>query len=309
MTYYRLTKMRQNRGGSLFGLLIVLAIVIIAVIVIKPPTVCEKPLKYSLGNIDSKFNLSRNDFLKIVSEAENIWEKGTGMNLFTYDPEAQFKINLVFDERQRKTIAETRSREALDKGGDSYESITSKYEGLLSVHTLKFKQYEKAVSLYENRLTLYNNEVAYYNSIGGAPKKEYNKLEQERIQIKNIEFQLKKEGGELNILNNQLNTLANEVNNLAGSYNTEVAKYNRTYGDSIVFDQGEYTGNEINVYQFDEKKDLRVVLTHEFGHALNLDHVEGSSSIMYYLMGKQNLKSPILSAEDLGALNIECSID
>jgi len=298
-----------NQGkGSLQNLLIILIITIAVVIIFKPQTVCEKPRVYSLGSIDPKFNISRDAFLKIISEAENIWEKGTGMELFTYKEDAAFKINLIFDERQRKTIAEEKAREALDIGDNSYESLTAKYKALFSIHEIKFKQYEEKIKNYESRLASYNTKVKYYNNIGGAPKKEYADLEKERIQIESTSLELEKERIELSTASNQLNTLANEVNNLANTYNTEIAQYNRDFGASTTFDQGEYTGNEINIYQFDEIDDLRVVLVHEFGHALNLDHVEGDSSIMYYLMGKQNLKSPELSQEDLNALNIECGI-
>lgn len=303
-------KNKYNQGkGSLAGLLVVLIIVIGVYFILKPQTVCEKPLVYSLGVIDSNFNITKDNFLKIIFEAENIWEEGTGMNLFTYKEDAPFKINLIFDERQRKTIAEARAREALDNGGDSYQLLTNKYESLLSNHKTKFKQYEKAIAKYENRLDLYNKKVTYYNSIGGAPEKEYKSLEQERIQIENTALNLKKGRKELNTLNSQLKTLAEEVNNQANIYNTEITQYNSTFGASTVFDQGEYTGKEINIYQFDQMDDLRIVLIHEFGHALNLDHVEGSSSIMYYLMGKQNLKLPKLSMKDLQALNTECGIN
>jgi len=43
----------------------------------------KKPLAYSLGTIDSNFNITKNDFLKIISEAEKyLGKEGTGMNLF-----------------------------------------------------------------------------------------------------------------------------------------------------------------------------------------------------------------------------------
>lgn len=300
--------MRGNRGGSLFGLLVVLAIVIVIAIVVKPPTVCERPLAYDIGVIDGEFNITAEKFSELLTDAENIWEEGTGMELFTYQPGADFKINLIFDERQRKTVAERRAREALENGNGSYELLTKKYESLLFLHKTKLNEYDKAISLYEKNLTAYNDEVEYYNGIGGAPKKKYNELERKRIELENIVSQLKPVKDELNVLNSRVNTLVNEINRTAGTYNTEVAQYNRAFGAPRRFDQGEYTGNEINVYQFDAASDLRLVLAHEFGHSLNLDHVENPTSIMYYLMEKQDLKTPKLSEEDTDALKTECGL-
>jgi uncharacterized phage infection (PIP) family protein YhgE len=300
--------MRKNRGGSLFVLLLVLALVIVIAVVVKPPTVCEKPLAYDVGVIDNKFNITQEEFLNLLKDAENIWEEGMGMDLFTYKPGADFKINLIFDERQRKTIAEKRAREALEIGGGSYETLTKKYQSLLSIQKSQLNQYDKAVSSYTSRLSAYNDEVAYYNRIGGAPKKKYNELERDRAALENDASSLEQQRNKLNALNRQLVPLVDKINNTAGTYNTEVSKYNRSFGAPVIFDQGEYTGDRINIYQFDKKTDLRVVLAHEFGHSMNLDHVENPTSIMYYLMEKQDLRNPKLSEEDINALKTECGL-
>jgi len=303
------TSYKYNRGGgTLLGLLIILAGVIAASVILNPRTVCENPLKYDIGIIADEFNITSEEFLDTLVKAEGVWEDGTGLELFSYKPGAKFKINLIFDERQRKTIAERRSREALESGGDSYEEVTDKYNSLLSVHNIKVKQYDKDLSAYERRLASYNDEVAYYNGIGGAPKKKYTEIEKERTILENTESKLEQARNELNVLNDKINILVGEVNSLADTYNAEVAQYNNTFGQETTFDQGEYTGTEINVYQFDKISDLKLVLAHEFGHSLNLNHVENPLSIMYYLMEEQSLKLPKLSNEDIAALEVECGL-
>jgi len=241
------------------SLLVILAGVIIVVMAVKPASVCEQTLAYDVGSINPKFNITKEEIVGLLGGAENIWEEGMGMNLFQYQPDADFKINLVFDERQRKTIAERRAREFLEKGGNSYEAVTKKYKSLLSLHKAGLKQYNERVASYEERLNKYNKEVAYYNSKGGASKEKYKELENTRIGFKSEVAGLNKTLKELNTLNSRVNTLAKEINKVAGTYNTKVAQYNNVFGASVTFDQGEYTGSEINVYQFDKKSDLRLV--------------------------------------------------
>ena len=121
----------NNRGGGIFlNLLLVLTILSASLFFYQQKTVCEKPLKYSVGSIDNNFNIEKSEFLDIITDAEDIWENGMGMDLFTYDPNADFKINLIFDERQQETITEKGYREILDSKNNIYNDLVKKYEEL-----------------------------------------------------------------------------------------------------------------------------------------------------------------------------------
>src|SRR5687768_14626038 len=61
---------------------------------------CENPKKYSIGIIDTQFQISKDDFSSAVQEATQIWERAYGKDLFAYDPESDFTINLIYDNRQ-----------------------------------------------------------------------------------------------------------------------------------------------------------------------------------------------------------------
>src|SRR5687767_7762373 len=71
------------------------------------PDACEEPIPYSIGSFDTKFNISRDYFLTALKDAEAIWEKTTGRDLFAYAPDDdsynKLKINLVYDYRQQAT--------------------------------------------------------------------------------------------------------------------------------------------------------------------------------------------------------------
>ena len=43
---------------------------------------CKEPIPYKLGTFDNQFNLSQKDFIDALSQAEAVWEKPSGLNLF-----------------------------------------------------------------------------------------------------------------------------------------------------------------------------------------------------------------------------------
>ena len=103
-----------------------------------------------------------------------------------------------------------------------------------------------------------------------------------------------------------LNALGNRINAIATELNIDVDIHNQRFGEAREFDQGDYFDSRINIYQFEGISDLRLVLAHELGHALSINHVENPKSIMYYLMEKQDLGNPVLSREDREAFVIRC---
>ena len=60
-------------------------------------------MEYSLGNIDSRFNLKNEEILAVLKDSEKTWEEPLGYDILRYNPEATFKINFIFDERQEYT--------------------------------------------------------------------------------------------------------------------------------------------------------------------------------------------------------------
>ena len=68
---------------------------------------CVEPIHYNLGTFDIQFNISKNYFEGALTDAETIWEKPLGKELFVYTPTDSsrdvLKINLIYDYRQQAT--------------------------------------------------------------------------------------------------------------------------------------------------------------------------------------------------------------
>lgn len=278
----------------------------IGVIYYRETSICRNPLAYDIGNFDTRFNISKDKFIQTTKEAETVWEKGLGRQLFNYQPGASFKINLVFDERQSQTIQANQSKEEISASRAQYDSLVAEYKIKTSAYESALNNYNSDLAAFEIKLNDYNRRVAEINQRGGATPQEYKQLEVTRKELEQKKTSLDARRITLNQTAADLNNLGDKVNTMAASLNINVDIHNQRFGEAREFDQGDYSNGRINIYEFENISDLRLVLAHELGHALGIGHVENPKSIMYYLMDKQDLSNPILSKEDIAAFNQIC---
>lgn len=271
-------------------------------------TPCTTTLHYTIGTFDNRFQLSQNEFRAAIMEAEAIWEEPFEHDFFVFNPDAEFTINLIFDERQQLTLEEQISRDILERKSVQQDKYLSEYEMLKVQFRIEVKKYETQLQAYEQELQKYNDTVSRWNSRRGAPPIVYKELREERLRLEDQLTDIETKQTNLNRLTDKINSIARENNQFVEEYNTDVITYNNKFGSSRQFDQGDYQGDRINVYQFESKSDLRLALAHELGHALSLQHVDDQKAIMYYLMDKQDIFNPSLTPSDVGALEDRCGL-
>ena len=253
--------------------------------------ICRAPIAYRIGAIDPNFDITLSEARTAASVAESIWEDATGRNLFTYDETAEFAISFIYDERQQNANEEQALREELEEREGRSDSVKEQYEYLLEKYEDLKVDYEKRTAAYEEKLEAHNREVERWNSAGGAPEDIYENLQQHQVELSNEQDELNTIAYELNQLVNEMNSIGAQGNLLIEDYNEIVEEYNDRFAEHTEFTQGDYQQDQIHIYQFDSLDDLSIVLTHEFGHALSLGHVEGKDSFMYSVMSEQELES------------------
>lgn len=273
---------------------------------------CRRPIAYSISNIDSSFGVNKANILADIQKAEKIWESAINKPLFEYEPDGsgELQINFIYDYRQKATDAMAKIGVALSNDRASYDSLKIKYDSLLASYNAEKSEISSLTASYNSAKATYEKNVSYWNSRGGAPRDEYSKLEQERINLNNMTVEINKHVSALNSLVDTIKQVEEVLNKQVNALNLKVKTYN-SLGDSTgrEFNEGEYvrnaSGTKINIYQFKDENQLVRVLAHELGHAIGLEHVDDPKAIMYYMNEGVNEK---LTSDDLLALRNRCGI-
>lgn len=270
---------------------------------------CDSPLEYSVGRFDSRFGVSESDFKSSIVEAEAVWEDALGRDFFKYKPNADFKINLIYDERQLATMQKQKTESGLSAAENILDNLDRQFDLARRNYEKDKTLYESATALFETRKEQYEALVNEWNRRGGAPPDVYNDL-QAQAKVLNLEAtNLNQAAVSLNAEAEELNIVLEKRNQAARAYNQVARSYNQAYGSGLEFNQAEYNGGDINIYQFGNENDLLLALTHELGHALGMEHVEQAGSVMYYITGSDYAEEVSLSEADLEELKRVCDID
>jgi predicted Zn-dependent protease len=107
----------------------------------------------------------------------------------------------------------------------------------------------------------------------------------------------------------RINALIDRYNVLVRQINARIVAVKRNGYSGVEFEKGRHArrgaARWIEVYQFEDREDLLVVLAHEFGHALGLKHGADPDSVMFPILTNAKFA---LSAEDLRQIKAYCSM-
>ena len=276
--------------------------------IVTPALDRQFPLKWRMGAIDPRFGLDAGEVKQAVEQAIRLWESAAGKRLFVYDSSSGFPINMVYDSRHAGRVAARQASERLDemksdigRAKDAVQSATDSYK-------LKLSLFEISQSAYRRKLEDYNRDVEYWNRNGGAPPSVVSRLNVERQNLEIDRGRLRREEQEVDSMRTEVNDLVEAYNSLLSRYNSAASSFNRTFGKAEEMSVGETAirgskVTKINIYSFESATHLAVILAHELGHALGLQHVKGQDSIMVAVeQGESASRYLLLSAADRAEL-------
>ena len=273
------------------------------------PEPCRSPLRYRIGKLDPRFGISREDFRRAIEEAGDAWATAADKNLFQYDEKGKLGINLVYDTRQEITQRVITVRAGIVARMKEADSIEGKLTPLQDDFRTRQGSYADQLASYRQALGSYNQKVKNSNIMGGAPEVEFQRLAEERLSLKKQNNLLEAERLELNRSADEINVLVKKHNALLVQANTAARTLNSTGSAGVEFEEGRYirAGGEerVDIFQFEDRKNLLVILSHELGHALGMKHNPNPSSIMSPLIHTDQLA---LTAEDRDDLEAVCSL-
>ena len=260
----------------------------------------DSSLHYRIADLDPRLNISKQKMIEISQEAAAIWEQGTGKRYFVYDPKATFTVNLVFDQRQVRSMKRTENLKNLEQEKqlwlDENQKLLKLKQDSQQLHT----QLELQKIKYQAQLNAYASAQNKY--LNKSNTKNLNLL-QERTKLLNQQRDV------LKILINdhdrnhqQIQVKTDELKQLHEQLTQSVDRFNQNFAPQLVH-KGQFKGKQIFIYEFSSIDDLRLTLAHEFGHALGLKHTHNPKSLMYPRIKEQDPKNFQLTATDLALLN------
>ncbi|MGA2782670.1 MAG: matrixin family metalloprotease [Smithella sp.] len=295
-------------GWRFFFLLATL--IILFIIFVRTPEPCREPITYHLGNVDERFNLTREEFRTAINMAAAIWNKPFHRDLFREDPDGAIKINLLYDYRQEATDRLKKLNYKIDRSRSSYEELKSRLENLKVEHEQKKAGLDNDLNAYNVKVTSFNTEIESWNRRGGAPQSIHTRLTEEKDELVALNDSLHTRQEEIKSLVDTINSIVVVLNEIASNNNMDIVdqkNIGNTLGREFCEGFYEYKNGKrsITIYQYDNEYRLVRVLAHEFGHALGLNHSKSAEAVMYPLIKSDSLE---LAADDIAVLKEHCKI-
>jgi hypothetical protein len=278
---------------------------------------CTLEFSYAIGTIDPRFRISRSEVQRSVEKALALWA-GAVDDLTVRHHEgvraadqARNIIHFDYDERQQRSDRARRFQDNIASKSDFIGQMHADYEREQREVERRMEEHQRLSDRLNERIARFNTWVEGVNETGGFRPEQ---LEEHERELRAIEAKQERERG----LRADLERAVAAVNRSADRLNREVAfhddmvrQFYREFGDEFRFNSAEYrfdgTRGTISVYHFHNRRELKVLLAHEIGHALGLGHVPDSRSIMYETIRDQMLGAQItLSDEDIRAVQALC---
>lgn len=273
-------------------------------------TPCSDPLTFRVGDIDERFLITDDELAGLIQDVAEIWSDAADTMVVVYDENGDIAVNLVYAEVQQLSDREKQHRGRLEHEEFSITVLGNEYQRMNREYEAEVARYEEDSRNLQLRIDRMNEWVVQKNNEGGFNEQDLDQYENRKKEIDRVKRELARREITLEQRADELNEKIDFLNDKIERKNKLVDDYNRMFTGVRKFTQGAYEwtadSRSINIFHFIGRDELRLVLAHEIGHALGINHVQNPRSVMYELMGSQARPGIELTDEDIQALQNIC---
>ena len=269
---------------------------------------CSSPITYSIGTIDPAYNLTPEELASALKEAEAVWENPARRDLFQLIPgSGAVTVTFIYDNRQASLDKLKTLGIATNQSLASYKDLKARYEELTAKVDAEEIRLKGILQRYKQREAAYNARVQRLNRQSTVSNSDAWRIKTEKAGLA-MQFEgIQKIERAVNADIDTLNALGTTLNQLIVQLSLNVRQYNREGSSLGTYEEGLYKIHggiqTIDIYKYTSREQLVILLAHELGHALGLDHVKDPGSLMYAVSKSSGVN---LTPDDLSELNRVC---
>lgn len=282
-------------------------------------TPCGIPIHVAVGDVDPRFGFDRSAVSEALAEAEELWQAPGDAQLFLRsDHRRAMTVNLEFDERQHGALQRRSLRGGIERNRSqlrSHESTLVQWGNRIEAARLRHERNSRDLA---RSMQSHQAEVAAWSHDQARLRTPARRqaLEREGTALRMAHADLERALHDLNRDIAAYNAGVHDQQQQASEYRGRIAEFN-TFSSEQPVVSGRYSyereqGRRIAVFRAEDHDELVLILAHELGHALGLDHVAQPEAVMNSLLhegagvDRRHVRSTRLGDADRAALMALC---
>jgi len=281
-----------------------------------------------IGKIDRFYEnkITKEEIRQMINEIEYLFESKLKMNVFDYSQNGK-AIDFIYLANSKLEQRIERKKEIITLKKDKIEKIQNTLPiKLKNINTME-KQVNKENNILNKKIKTLNAYVKKVNKQKSFKKDEYEriknyiKLERKKVKDSSSKFKTKQR---------KLQSIINSYNQKVRLQNSLIREFNRTNNElerltrnfqkvrANTLGQKEVTTtiftnngkrvkekkvknimNKIEIYGFESKNELKVILAHEIAHLLGIPHINVKNALMHPILQESQIKQLSLTQSDI----------
>ena len=281
-----------------------------------------------VGVIDNYYEnkINKQEVRNILSEIEYLFESKLNMNIFDYSENGKV-IDILYIHASKLEQRLNRKLEKSKIKKLKIEKVQYSLPSKLSKINIMKQDIKNTRSILNKKIKALNDYVSIVNKQKTFPKEELIRIKdyikKEKKKIKSFSSKFKKDERKLRTKLSSYNQKIRLQNNLIREFNilnNEIERINRNFKkvkgnaigikqvtSKIFYKDGKRVKeksvnnimNKIEIYGFDNKQELKVILAHEIAHLVGIPHINVKDALMNPILQKSQINKLTLTKSDI----------